>query len=148
MLQEYFLKMSENNPKGRPSKYKPEYCEQLIEHMSNGYSFDSFAGVVEVNQDTLHEWTKVHEDFSESKKIAFSKSQIFWEKIGIDNIVNTSESFGEGQSISKTLNASAWIFNMKNRFKWKDKQPEENDQININFTLAEKISKARARANR
>ncbi len=144
--------MSEENNRGRPSKYKPEYCEQLIEHMEQGYSFDSFAGIVEVNIDTLYEWTKVHEEFSEAKKVAFSKCQVFWEKIGIDNILNKSEteSFGKNEFTTKStsLNASAWIFNMKNRFKWKDKQPDENDQININFTLAEKMAKARNRADK
>lgn len=143
--------MSEN-PVGRPSKYMPEYCEQLIDHMSKGYSFDSFAGVVEVNQDTLHEWAKVHEEFSESKNIAFSKCKIFWEKIGIDNILNISEteSFGKNEYNTKSvsLNSSAWIFNMKNRFKWRDKQEDENDSININITLADKMAKARARAGK
>lgn len=144
--------MSEKNPIGRPSKYKPEYCQMLIDHMSQGLSFESFAAVINISRDTLFEWSKEHDDFSYSKKIAFDNCQLFWEKLGIDNILNVSESesFGEGQSksSSKSLNASAWIFNMKNRFKWKDKQPDEVDQVNINFTLAEKLAKARARAEK
>ena len=40
------------------------------------------------------------------------------------------------------------IFCLKNLCGWKDKQPDENDQININITLAEKIAKARARINK
>ena len=38
---------------GRPkedSPYKHEFCEQLIEHMGRGYSFDSFAAVIGVTQ--------------------------------------------------------------------------------------------------
>ena len=68
---------------GRPTKYKPEYDEMLIKHMTNGYSFESFAGIIEVNQDTLHECAKVQISFSEAKKIAFAKCQYFWEKVGI-----------------------------------------------------------------
>lgn len=144
--------MSEENKLGRPSKYKPEYCEQLVEHMNSGLSFESFAAVIGVNRDTLYEWTKVHSEFSDAQKEGLDKSLLFWEKLGIDNIINTSESesFGEGQGSSKSrsLNSSVYIFNMKNRFKWKDKQPDENDQININFTLAEKMAKARNRADK
>jgi hypothetical protein len=62
--------------------------------------------------------------------------QLFWEKIGVENILNTSEYDGETKiSKSKSLNASAWIFNMKNRFKWNDNK-EENDKpivVNLNY---------------
>ena len=37
-----FTADKERNPVGRPTKYKPEYCEMLIEHMSEGLSFESF----------------------------------------------------------------------------------------------------------
>lgn len=98
---------------GRPTKYDEKYNEMLIEHMAQGFSFESFAGVIEVNQDTLHEWKKVHPSFSEAKKIAFGKCQVFWEKIGIDGCWNTPD--------GPNLNTGVWVFNMKNRFRWTDK---------------------------
>lgn len=115
----------EKNPIGRPSKYKPEYCQELIEHMRQGFSFESFAGLTMVNVDTLYEWTKVHQDFSDAKKTGFDLSRLFWEKIGIDNILNTSENFGEGAgSKSQSINSTVYIFNLKNRFpkEWRDRQ--------------------------
>lgn len=108
-------------PVGRPSKYDPKFCDMLIEHMAEGYSFETFAAKIDVNQDTLHEWAKVHKDFSESKKIAFAKCQIFWERLGINHILNSSEKDEMGNSRSVSLNTGAWIFNMKNRFKWTDR---------------------------
>ncbi len=130
----------EKRPTGRPSKYKTEYCEQLIEHMASGLSFESFAGVIEVNVDTLHEWAKVHEEFSDAKRLAFAKNMAFWEKLGIEHIINKtdSESLGDGVSSSKSrsLNASVWIFNMKNRFKWRDRQPDETDVVVNNLSQA------------
>lgn len=133
---------------GRPSKYKPEYCQGLIDHMGAGLSFESFAAVIRVHRDTLFEWDKVHPEFSDAKKIAVLACQLFWENLGIKYILNESESFGEGQSKSTSLNSAVWIFNMKNRFKWRDKQTDEADQININFSLAEKMAKARARVGK
>ena len=112
-------------PKGAPSKYKKEFCEQLVEHMSQGLSFESFAAVIDVNQDTLYEWAKVHEDFSESKKAARNKCMLFWERAGIQGM--NSDSF----------KSPVWIYNMKCRFpdQWADKKETEITgtpiQINI-----------------
>lgn len=100
--------------------------------MATGLSFEAFAALIRVNRDTIYEWEKVHPEFAEAKKIASSANLLFWEKLGIDHIINESESFGDGISKSKSLNASIWIFNMKNRFKWRDKQPEESSDVTVN----------------
>lgn len=121
--------MSEQPKLGRPSKYKPEFCEQLIEHMEAGLSFESFAGTLNVSKQTIYDWEKEHPAFLDAKEIAFEKSRLFWEKLGIEHIVNKSDSYGEGQSQSRSINASVYIFNMKNRFKWRDKQPDEVDVV-------------------
>jgi len=129
--------MSKREPRpgeGRPTKYKHEYCSMLIEHMSNGLSYEAFAGVIGVCKFSLYEWEKNHEEFSDAKLIAFQKCQLFWEKLGVDHIINRSDSEHQGGSSSRSLNASVWIFNMKNRFKWRDKQPDEVDVVVNNFS--------------
>lgn len=129
--------MSEN-PIGRPSKYKPEYCQMLIDHMGSGLSYESFAAVIKVNRDTLYAWEKEYPDFSDAKKEAFDQNLLFWEKLGIDHVLNEaheeeSEEDGTYKKTSKSLNHTVWIFNMKNRHKWRDKQPDENEVIVNNF---------------
>lgn len=96
---------------GRPSKYKEEYCSKLISFMAKGFSFEAFAGKISVNTDTIYEWAKKHKEFSDAKKKASAKSRLFWEEIGIDGAMG-----------SEDFNNTAWIFNMKNRFNWRDKQ--------------------------
>lgn len=121
---------------GAPSKYKPEYCEKLIEHMSKGYSFDSFGAVVDVCEDTLYEWKKVHLAFSDSYKKGRTLSLYEWEKMGIHATQGkpflyrrkVSSKGSDGSIIIKEVeeqgafNATTWIFNMKNRFGWKDRK--------------------------
>ncbi len=125
---------------GRPSAYKSEYCDQLIKHMEQGFSYESFAGSVGVSKQTIYDWEKAHPEFLDAKEIVVEKSRIFWEKIGIDHVVNISESSededGNRSSSSKSLNPSVWIFNMKNRFKWRDKQPDEVDTVVNNIMNA------------
>lgn len=98
--------------RGRPSKYKNEYCELLIEHLESGLSYEAFAGVIKVHLDTLYEWEKVHPNFSEAKRIGVQAGRLFWEKMGRAGAAGKIKNF----------NCTAWIFNMKNRFGWRDKQ--------------------------
>lgn len=109
-------------PRGQPTLYKPEYCEELISHMEKGLSFESFGAIANCCADTLYEWVKVHPEFSDARKTAIMKCRIFWEKIGMNGMAGKIKNF----------QAAIWIFNMKNRFHWSDRQ-----EINANtFVLA------------
>lgn len=104
--------MSEKNKGGRPSTYKPEYCAALVEHMKQGYSFEAFGGVIVKSVDTLYAWLKAHDEFSEAKKEGEVLCRIWWEKMGHAGLTGKLKNF----------NATVWIFSMKNRFHWRDKQ--------------------------
>lgn len=95
---------------GRPSKFKPEYCQMLIEHMSQGYSYESFAAKVDDCRATLYNWEEKHPEFLDAKKRAVDKCLEKWETLCLDSIHDPG-----------TLSVPLWIFNMKNRFKWQDK---------------------------
>lgn len=101
---------------GMPSKYKPEYCQMLIDHMKEGLSYETFATIPRCCRDTLYAWEKAHPEFLEAKKTAFLECRIFWEKLATDNMINSN---------GVSLNTGLWIFNMKNRFKWTDRMESE-----------------------
>ena len=61
--------LATNSFLGRPTKYKPEYCQQVIDFMSKGYSLTAFAGNILVAFSTIQEWEKAHEAFSAAIKI-------------------------------------------------------------------------------
>lgn len=134
--------MAKKNPPGHPPQYKPEYCQMLIDHMSEGLSFESFAAKIDKCKQTIYVWTKKHSDFAEAKEIAFAKCQLFWESQGIDGLYSTTEMDEDGKPVkSKSINATVWIFNMKNRFKWRDKQPDEAPDTVVNNTVnAERLT--------
>lgn len=114
---------------GRPTDYEERYCEELIDHMSKGYSFESFAGKISVARSTIYEWVDNFPQFSDAKKAAFEQSRLWWEKQGIDGLYSTTEYDEKGKpSLSKSINSTLWIFNMKNRFKedWRDKVETEH----------------------
>lgn len=55
---------------GRPSKYDPDFCNQVILDAELGFSLSAFAGGIRVDRDTITEWRKVHPEFDQSCKVA------------------------------------------------------------------------------
>ncbi|MBR0741177.1 hypothetical protein JQ581_30020 [Bradyrhizobium liaoningense] len=52
---------------GRPTSYKPEYCDMVIEAMKmEGISLTAFAGMIGVSKDTVYRWIREHADFSDA----------------------------------------------------------------------------------
>lgn len=43
-------------PAGRPTDYRPEYCETVLEYMGKGYSKTATAGKIGVSRQTLLAW--------------------------------------------------------------------------------------------
>jgi len=94
---------------GRPTKYLIEYCDQLISHMGEGLSFESFAGLIGTCKATLYNWEKAFPEFLEAHKRGEETNRLFYEQAGRQIMLK-----GKG-------NAACFIFNMKNRFKWTDR---------------------------
>lgn len=118
---------------GQPTKYKPEYPEKLKAWMEKGYSFQSFAGHVRVNIDTLYEWERNNPEFSDAKKEAMELSRVFWESVGIDGVYSTKD--------GPNVNPTVYIFNMKNRFpkEWRDRH-EVEAKVESTSSVEHKIS--------
>lgn len=91
---------------GRPTKYEPHYGAMLIDHMTQGLSFETFAAIIHVDRDTLYEWRKVHPEFSDAYKRGKDLSQLAWERIGLAGTAGKIPGF----------NVAGYIFNMKVRF--------------------------------
>jgi hypothetical protein len=51
---------------GRPTLYKPEYCQYLLEDMAQGFSLTAFAGLIGVSRSTINMWMDAHPEFSEA----------------------------------------------------------------------------------
>ena len=56
-------------PGGRPTKYRPEFCEQALAHMTAGYSKTATAGKLGVAKSTLDLWCETHSEFSGAIKM-------------------------------------------------------------------------------
>lgn len=122
------------HPGGRPSKYDPKYCQEIVEFCDipafktiqivttgkNDYEkveekevanpppfITAFARKIGVSMDTLNEWTRVHPEFSD----AFKKAEQIRNEIIITN------------GIKGLYNPAFAIFTMKNVTDWRDQSP-------------------------
>ena len=114
------------HPGGRPTKYKPEYCETVIELLNQGRSIYSIARALQVAKSTLQEWAKEHEEFSAALTTGKDFSKGWWEDEGQDNLHN------------KEFNSTLWYMNMKNRHGYSDKT-ETNSHVHISQADALKV---------
>ncbi len=103
---------------GRPSLYRPEYCEQIVAHMSDGSSATSFAASIGVCRETIAVWAAEHPEFFVSLKKGKAACASWWERVSRINA-----SVGGG-------NAALCIFGLKNMApeEWKDKIEVEGKQ--------------------
>ena len=51
---------------GRPTLYRPEYCQRAIEFMGQGYSVTALAGHLGVTKNAVYEWMAAHRDFGDA----------------------------------------------------------------------------------
>jgi Helix-turn-helix domain of resolvase len=70
----------------RPSKYRPEMCEQVVELGAQGKSRTSIATILGIERQTLPEWEHNHPEFLVAMKRARQLSQLWWEEVGQKNI--------------------------------------------------------------
>jgi hypothetical protein len=123
-------------PAGRPSDYKPEYCERVIELGKIGMSVVEMAADIGVHRNTLETlWPEAHPEFLEAFTIAKQHSQAWWESMGRVNLIMPPN--------SGSFQASVWSRSMAARFPkdWREsKQVELGGELDVNSKI-EKIKR-------
>lgn len=72
--------MTAKSKRTNVSKYKPEYCQGIIDFMANGYSKVAYAGFLGVSRTRLYDWVEKYPDFAEAFDIAHGKRLYSLEK--------------------------------------------------------------------
>src|SRR5689334_3851749 len=95
---------------GKPTLYKEEYCEKVIELLKEGASIEEIGLELNCGYSTVYQWMKDHKEFSEAIKKGREFSHAWWLKEGRKALRD------------KDFSYTGWCMNMKNRFGWTDKQ--------------------------
>lgn len=76
----------ENKPTkrlGRPSEYRPEMCERIIQAMSEGLSLDAAAAEIGVSPRSCYQWQNDIPEFSQAIETGRAKALLAWERRAI-----------------------------------------------------------------
>lgn len=92
-------------PVGRPSKYRPEYCDEIIELGKNGKSIAQMAAHFDVDKASVFRWAEEHEDFRTALARAKAHSQKWWEDQAQKNLSD------------RNFNAQLWLKSVASRFR-------------------------------
>ena len=98
-------------PRGRPTKYRKEMCDQLVELMAEGRSKTAACAELGITTETLYQWAKNKPEFSDAVKRAEHACAQWWEEKGREAMNGKIEGF----------NATAFVWMTKNVLNWRDK---------------------------
>jgi hypothetical protein len=99
---------TEKRPVGRPTLYKPEYCEEVVTLGRIGKSVEQIAANLNVSLRTIYLWRDTYEDFMHALDDAKTYEQAWWEEQASAYMVENKE--------SDRLNATLWSRSMAARF--------------------------------
>lgn len=114
---------------GRPTKYDPSLCEKAFEVISEGASIPELAYIIKVDQTTINDWMRIHQDFALAIKSAREIAEGWWLMHGKDNLHN------------KEFNSTLWYMNMKNRYGWTDKKSSDDEKNSAVELLVQLLAK-------
>lgn len=102
---------------GRPSGYKDEYCEVVVELGKEGKSPAQMAAHFDVCRQTIDNWKAAHPKFLEAFNRAMAHCQDWWETQAQENL--TADRF----------NAAVWTKSMQARFRedYTERQEHKHD---------------------
>jgi len=115
---------------GRPSSYKPEYCDLVTRMSADGFSLTAIAGSIGVEPGTLSDWRRSFPLFDQACARAKAARLHWWENQALEVVKE------------RIAGPSALImFALKNAGpdEWRDKI---ESTVNVNVTLASLIERS------
>lgn len=103
--------------------YRPEYDDQLVKHMAQGYSFESFGANVNCGRRTLFDWCDKFPSFKEAKLEGYEKGKKLFETILMAKMRGAKI---DGMDL-KNSDTACLIFALKTRYR--DTYSEKTDVV-------------------
>jgi len=96
-------------------KLDKDWAKSILKLAEEGASDVELRLKLDISDDLWYRWIEEEPEFSRTIKKCKMLCQVWWERQG------RKMTTGEAQG-----NATTWIFNMKNRFKWTDRVEQDN----------------------
>jgi hypothetical protein len=105
---------------GRPSKYDPAYCDQVIELGKEGKSRWQICSILNIGYHNMNAWEGAHEDFRRALEQARLDSLCYWEELAQNHMIENPG--------GPKLNTGLWSRSMAARF---PAEYRENSKVEV-----------------
>ena len=95
---------------GRKTRYNRSLCDKLPAMFDDGESVAEVCKKLGVVKQTFYNWVEKYPAFKKAYEEGLFRSEAWWMELGRN-----------GAAGKEKINPATWIFNMKNRFGWKDR---------------------------
>lgn len=68
---------------GRPTLYKPSYCDEVVNMMATGYSLTAAMASLGFTRSRAHEWADIHPEFRDAIALGHAKRSMKLEELGL-----------------------------------------------------------------
>lgn len=98
--------------------YNATLPNKLVEHLSKGYSFESFGAEAGVGRSAMYDWLEKYPEFAEAKLVGEERGLRLFESMAVSTATGKSlkNKDGEEQFNPKLSNTQMLLFLMKTRF--------------------------------
>ena len=116
------LNASDKKPKkrGRPTRYDPAMCEQVIELGGDGKSRTQIAAELDIHPRLLAHWEEAHEDFRHALELSRVKAMAHWEMLAQTHMIEIPG--------GPKVNTGLWSRSMAARF---PEHYRENSKVEV-----------------
>lgn len=120
-------------PAGRPTLYRPQFCDVVIKAGKLGKSKAQMASALDVSRGTLDDWAKANPEFADAIVRAREHAMAWWEEKGRTHLIE--------KPMGKKINAQLWSRSMAARF---PDDYRENSKVELSgtLTLAELVAQS------
>jgi hypothetical protein len=100
---------------GRPTLYRPEFCEMISREMASGLSVDAAAAKVGISARSLFKWQHEHPEFLHAIQEGRQRALLWWEERALEMARGKG---GNAQIVSlglrnRSRSASGWLDNQR-----------------------------------
>jgi hypothetical protein len=119
------------HPGGRPSLYKPEYCQWAEDLGKEGKSQEQIAATIDVDPATLRRWSDAYPEFRLALTRAKMFEQAWWEDVG------------QTALFAEKFNSAVWSKSMSSRFREKYSEKVIQEQTGPNGGPIQNVTEIR-----